>query len=121
MLDQLPLVRGVVALVSDGGPFVLTIFSAGVLMWALILERYYFFWRILPKQVAAVQAYGHGVSNPHANRGSLQARARNGNWRGPARDVSAGGGQRKLLDANTQRCSVRNRTASCEGSQMSTT
>ncbi len=56
MLDQLPLVRGVVALVSDGGPFVLSIFSAGVLMWALILERYYFFWRILPKQVAEVQA-----------------------------------------------------------------
>src|SRR5690349_18562243 len=56
MLDQLPLVRGVVALVSDGGPFVLSIFSAGVLMWALILERYYFFWRILPKQVATVQA-----------------------------------------------------------------
>ena len=43
MLDQLPLVRGVASLVSDGGPFVLSIFSAGVLMWALILERYYFF------------------------------------------------------------------------------
>ena len=56
MLDQLPLVRGVVSLVNDGGPFVLTIFSAGVLMWALILERYYYFVRILPKQVAAVQA-----------------------------------------------------------------
>ena len=41
---------------SDGGPFVLSIFSAGVLMWALILERYYFFWRILPKQIATAQA-----------------------------------------------------------------
>ena len=56
MLDQLPLVRGVASLVSDGGPFVLSIFSAGVLMWALILERYYFFLRILPKQVAEAQA-----------------------------------------------------------------
>lgn len=56
MLDQLPLVRGVASLVSDGGPFVLSIFSAGVLMWALILERYYFFWRLLPKQVAQAQA-----------------------------------------------------------------
>jgi biopolymer transport protein ExbB len=45
-----------VSLWNDGGPWVFWIFSAGVLMWALILERYWFFWRILPKQVAAVQA-----------------------------------------------------------------
>jgi len=55
VLDQLPLVRGVVSLWNDGGPWVFWIFSAGVLMWALILERYWFFWKILPKQVAAVQ------------------------------------------------------------------
>jgi biopolymer transport protein ExbB len=45
-----------VSLWNDGGPWVFWIFSAGVLMWALILERYWYFRRILPKQVAAVQA-----------------------------------------------------------------
>ncbi len=29
---------------SDGGPFVLWIFSAGVLMWTLVIERYWYFW-----------------------------------------------------------------------------
>ena len=43
---------------NDGGPFVLCIFSAGVLMWALIIERYWYFSRILPKQVAELQASG---------------------------------------------------------------
>jgi biopolymer transport protein ExbB len=56
VLEQLPLVRGIVSLSNDGGPFVFWIFSAGVLMWALILERYWYFSRILPKQVAAAQA-----------------------------------------------------------------
>jgi biopolymer transport protein ExbB len=56
VLDQLPLVRGVVALSNDGGPFVFWIFAGGVLMWAMILERYWYFARILPKQVAAIQA-----------------------------------------------------------------
>ncbi len=55
MLEQLPLVRGIVSLYNDGGTFVLFIFSAGVLMWALIIERYWFFSRILPKQIAAIQ------------------------------------------------------------------
>ena len=49
MLDQLPLVRGIASLVERGGPFVLCIFSAGVLMWAMVLERYWYFWRILPE------------------------------------------------------------------------
>ena len=56
MLDQVPLVRGVISLWNDGGPWVFWIFSAGVLMWALILERYWYFSRILPKQIAAVQS-----------------------------------------------------------------
>jgi biopolymer transport protein ExbB len=56
VLEQLPLVRGIISLSNDGGPFVLWIFSAGVLMWALVLERYWYFARILPKQVAALQA-----------------------------------------------------------------
>jgi biopolymer transport protein ExbB len=56
VLDQLPLVRGIVSLSNDGGPFVIWIFASGVLMWALILERYWYFSRILPKKVAEVQA-----------------------------------------------------------------
>ena len=56
MLDQVPLLRGVISLWNDGGPWVFWIFSAGVLMWALILERYWYFSRILPKQIAAVQS-----------------------------------------------------------------
>ena len=43
-------------LINDGGPFVLLIFSAGVLMWALIIERYWYFARVLPKQAAQLQA-----------------------------------------------------------------
>ena len=56
MLDQVPLVRGIISLWNDGGPWVFWIFSAGVLMWALILERYWYFSRILPKRIAEVQA-----------------------------------------------------------------
>lgn len=50
MLEQIPFVRGIVELANDGGPFVVWIFAAGVLMWGLIVERYWYFSRILPKQ-----------------------------------------------------------------------
>ena len=50
MLDQVPLIRGVLELVDDGGPFVALIFAAGVLMWTIIAERYWYFQRVLPKQ-----------------------------------------------------------------------
>lgn len=50
MLDQVPLIRGVLELVDDGGPFVALIFAAGVLMWTIIAERYWYFLRVLPKQ-----------------------------------------------------------------------
>ncbi|HLF12372.1 MAG TPA: MotA/TolQ/ExbB proton channel family protein [Gammaproteobacteria bacterium] len=56
MLDQIPLIRGIVSLSNDGGPFVIWIFASGVLMWALIIERYWYFSRILPKQAADLQA-----------------------------------------------------------------
>ena len=56
MLDQVPLIRGIVALSNDGGPFVIWIFLSGVLMWTLIIERYWYFARVLPKQAAALQA-----------------------------------------------------------------
>jgi biopolymer transport protein ExbB len=56
VLDQIPLIRGIVSLSNDGGPFVIWIFLSGVLMWTLILERYWYFARVLPKQAAALQA-----------------------------------------------------------------
>jgi len=39
----------VIALIQEGGPFVFWIFASGVVMWTLILERYWFFGRVLPK------------------------------------------------------------------------
>jgi biopolymer transport protein ExbB len=45
-----------VSLSNDGGPFVVWIFASGVLLWALVLERYWYFSRILPKQAAALQS-----------------------------------------------------------------
>ena len=56
MFDQVPLVQGIAQLSRDGGPFVFWIFSAGVLLWTLVLERYWYFSQVLPKEIAAVQA-----------------------------------------------------------------
>jgi len=55
VLDQIPLIRGVLELVDDGGPFVGLIFAAGVLMWTIIAERFWYFRRVLPKQAAELQ------------------------------------------------------------------
>ena len=55
MLEQIPLIKGVVSLVDDGGPFVGLIFTAGILMWMIIAERYWYFQKILPSQVAELQ------------------------------------------------------------------
>ena len=53
MLDLLLApVNAVRDLVAEGGPFVNWIFYAGVLMWTLVIERYWFFTRILPAQAA---------------------------------------------------------------------
>jgi biopolymer transport protein ExbB len=41
-------VAAVADLVQDGGPVVFTIFMCGVLLWALIIERYWYFSRNLP-------------------------------------------------------------------------
>jgi biopolymer transport protein ExbB len=35
-------------LVEGGGPFVVWIFVSGVVLWTLVLERYWYFWRVLP-------------------------------------------------------------------------
>ena len=48
MFEQLPLVQSIVDLTDDGGPFVIWIYLSGILMWALIFERYWFFVRVLP-------------------------------------------------------------------------
>jgi biopolymer transport protein ExbB len=56
VLEQIPLLQGIIELANDGGPFVLWIFASGVLMWALIIERFWYFSRVLPKQAAELQA-----------------------------------------------------------------
>jgi biopolymer transport protein ExbB len=57
VLGDLPLLQGIVELADDGGPWVIWIFLAGVLMWTLILERWWYFSRVLPKQAAEMQAH----------------------------------------------------------------
>jgi biopolymer transport protein ExbB len=56
VLDQLPFVRGVIELSNDGGPWVVWIFASGVLLWALVIERYWYFAMVLPKQAAELQS-----------------------------------------------------------------
>jgi biopolymer transport protein ExbB len=46
------IVTGVTELVDGGGPFVMWIFVCGVIMWTLVLERYWYFWRVLPRRIA---------------------------------------------------------------------
>jgi biopolymer transport protein ExbB len=46
-------VTAVLELIDGGGPFVGWIFACGVVMWTLIIERYWFFSRILPGQAKA--------------------------------------------------------------------
>lgn len=55
MLDQLPIIQGIFNMADAGGPLVVWIFIAGVLMWGLVFERIWYFWRVLPKQVAHVR------------------------------------------------------------------
>ena len=44
------------ALVDEGGPFVFLIFICGLVLWMLILERIWFFSRVLPREAAAMLA-----------------------------------------------------------------
>lgn len=49
LLDWLAKPLGAVEeLISGGGPFVMWIFLAGVLLWTLILERFWYFSQVLP-------------------------------------------------------------------------
>jgi biopolymer transport protein ExbB len=38
-------------LVDGGGPYVFLIFLSGVLMWTLVIERVWFFWKVLPVSI----------------------------------------------------------------------
>ena len=49
-MDKFGFYVAVSELVAEGGPFVFWIFATGVLMWAIILERYLYFFSVLPKQ-----------------------------------------------------------------------
>ena len=56
-LDQLTAPLAAVRdLVDGGGPFVFAIFLCGVVMWTLVIERAWYFARILPAQTAEALA-----------------------------------------------------------------
>jgi biopolymer transport protein ExbB len=42
--------QAVAELVAQGGPFVIWIFACGLLMWTLVIERVWYFVRILPEE-----------------------------------------------------------------------
>jgi len=55
VVENIPLLNGIAHLLADGGPFVGWIFASGVLLWGLVIERIWYFWRVLPAQSAALQ------------------------------------------------------------------
>lgn len=55
-MADFPLFAGFLHLLADGGPYVGWIFASGVLMWGLVIERYWYFQRVLPAQAAEMQA-----------------------------------------------------------------
>ena len=67
------MVGAVRQLIDEGGPFVFWIFACGVVLWTLVLERWWFFMRILPQLSRDAQLNGRRA--PIAVRG---ARARFG-------------------------------------------
>jgi len=58
------------AFFETGGQVLLVIFAAAVLMWMLILERAWYFWRVLPQVERDVRAHWYG----RPERSSLAAR-----------------------------------------------
>lgn len=60
-------------LVSGGGPFVMWIFLAGVLLWTLILERYWYFTQVLPTATAQTMTAWND-SNDHSSWSARQIR-----------------------------------------------
>jgi biopolymer transport protein ExbB len=49
-------VVAVTDLVADGGPFVVWIFLCGVVLWMLVIERYWYFSRIFPREASEALA-----------------------------------------------------------------
>ena len=49
-------IAAITDLVAEGGPYVAWIFACGVVMWALVFERYWYFARILPKEADQMYA-----------------------------------------------------------------
>jgi biopolymer transport protein ExbB len=49
-------VTSVAALVREGGPFVIWIFLCGFVMWTLVIERTWYFARVLPRQASETLA-----------------------------------------------------------------
>jgi biopolymer transport protein ExbB len=41
------------SLIDEGGPFVIGIFLCGLIMWAIVIERYWYFARVLPVEARA--------------------------------------------------------------------
>jgi biopolymer transport protein ExbB len=71
MLDRIVAVllypfESVEALVHLGGPWVMWIFICGAVMWMLVIERYWFFKRMLPQQIAESLATWRARSEHHS-------------------------------------------------------
>ena len=56
-------VGAVTDLIDGGGPFVFWIFVCGFVMWTLVLERFWYFSRILPLQAQLTMATWNGRSD----------------------------------------------------------
>ncbi|HWK53870.1 MAG TPA: MotA/TolQ/ExbB proton channel family protein [Hyphomicrobiales bacterium] len=54
------LLEAVAALIAEGGPFVFAIFATGVLMWAMIAERYIYFMTVLPGRIRSTLSAWEG-------------------------------------------------------------
>ncbi len=66
MLDQLPLVSDLAHLADQGGPVVIAIFAVGALMWAIIVERIWYFSWTLPRQTRNARAQWEARSDHHS-------------------------------------------------------
>ena len=66
-------VTSVDELVREGGPFVGWIFVCGFAMWTLVIERAWYFARVLPRQAAETQAAWR-ARNDHRSWGARQIR-----------------------------------------------
>jgi biopolymer transport protein ExbB len=64
-------VAAVSDLVSGGGPFVVWIFLCGVALWTLVIERYWYFSRVLPREATEMLARW----NARSDRDSWTARS----------------------------------------------